>query len=131
MKKNICSLLLIFSFLALSRPGMVSGDPMEDLLESFKRDYVAAEPPDSTSSIKTDYRITQAALGTLYTTEGLALLYRQNEELLAKYDEMLMKYEQVVQQNKEMVRLLGLLAGKGDKEKEKPSTIGGGVPRTE
>lgn len=117
MKKTAISFVLALAVLSLVWPGGALSDPMEELLSRFRADYFASEPPDPHSSIKTDYRITQAALGGFYTTQSLSLLYEQNRELLAKYDEMLAKYDQVLRQNKEIVRLLGVLAKKTSQDK--------------
>lgn len=104
--------LVIGGVLFLSLPMGVWADPMDDLIERFTHEYEAIEPPSRYSSVRSDYKLGQAALGTFYTTQTLGLLYRQNQQLLEKYDEMLLKYDQIIQQNKEIIRILSVLAGK-------------------
>jgi len=94
------------------------GDPLDDLLDEFNKDYNAIKPPSEYSSVNSDYKLGQAALGTLYTTKALGLLYRQNQELLAKYDEMLRKYDEVIRQNKEIIRILSVIAKSGQEKSD-------------
>lgn len=92
-------------------------DPLDDLMEQFGQGLEAAKPPSAYSSVKSDYKIEQAALGTIYTTKALGLLYRQNQQLLEKYDEMLLKYDQVIDQNKKIIKLLSEIAKKKESVK--------------
>lgn len=91
-------------------------DPVDELLDQFGKDYEAVKPPSPTSSVNTDYKLGQAALGAYYTTKTLGLMYKQNAELMAKYDEMIQKYDKLIEQNKEVIRLLSILAKKEQKE---------------
>jgi hypothetical protein len=88
-------------------------DPMGDLLDEFGREYEAVKPSSQYSSVGTDYKLDQMALGTYYTTRTISLLYRQNEQMMARYDELLAKYDQVIEQNREIIRLLSQIAKKG------------------
>jgi uncharacterized protein with von Willebrand factor type A (vWA) domain len=87
-----------------------AGDPLEELLEEFNKEYNEVKPPSQYSSINSDYKLSQTALGTLYTTKAIGLLYRQNQELLEKYDEMLMKYDKIIEQNREIIKILSKIA---------------------
>jgi hypothetical protein len=88
-------------------------DPMGDLLDQFSKEYEAVKPRSQYSSVGTDYLLDQTALGTYYTTRSLSLIYRQNEQLMARQDELLEKYDQVIEQNREIIRLLSQIAKKG------------------
>ncbi len=95
-------------------------DPLADLMEEFSKEYNATKPPTPYSSVNSDYKLKQAALGSIYTTRTLGLLYRQNEQLVEKYDEMLLKYDEIIEQNKQIIELLSILAKGKEKGKEKP-----------
>jgi hypothetical protein len=111
MMKRYCFLVVI---LVLLFPAMCAfADPMGDLLDQFGKEYEAVIPRSQYSSVGTDYKLTQAALGTYYTTRSLSLLYSQNEQMMDKYDELLAKYDQVIEQNREIIRLLSQIAKKG------------------
>lgn len=110
MKGGLVS--LIFFCLALAWPGNAFCDPIDDLLGEFVREYEALKPPVPGASTESDYKIGQAALGTLYTTKTLKLLYRQNQEILARHDEMLRRYDEIIRQNQEIIRILSTLAKK-------------------
>jgi hypothetical protein len=117
MKRFMFVLVTLFFCFSFTGNGLC--DPMEDLLEQFKKDYEAEEPSSQYSSVKSDYKIGQAALGAFYTTRTVGLLYKQNQELILKYDEMLAKYDQIIEQNREIIRLLSALSNKGQREEEK------------
>jgi hypothetical protein len=88
---------------------------MDELIEKFGQEYEDLKPPSQFSSIKTDYKIGQAALGSFYTAKSISLLYGQNREVLAKYDDMISKYDEIIEQNKEIIRILSVIAKKGEK----------------
>lgn len=108
MKKFVVliSILCVVIFFA----GYGRCDPLDDLMEQFGQGLEAAKPPSPYSSVKSDYKITEAALGTIYTTKALGLIYRQNQQLLEKYDEMLLKYDRVIEQNRKIIKLLSVIA---------------------
>lgn len=108
--KSITFVALIFIILVF--PQVAICDPMDELIENFGNEYKAMIPPPN-SSVDTDYKLGQLALGSFYTTNALSLLYKHNQELLVKYDEMLQKYDEIMKQNKEIIRLLSILV-KGD-----------------
>jgi hypothetical protein len=115
MKK--CTFFFCFICVLFFFTGAVRSDPLSDLMDQFTKEYDATKPPSPYSSVDSDYKIKQAALGSIYTTRTLGLLYRQNEQLIAKYDEMLRKYDQMIEQNKQIIDLLSELANGGRKDK--------------
>jgi hypothetical protein len=99
--------------------GPAKTDPLTDLMEEFSKEYEATKPPTPSSSVNSDYKVKQAALGSLYTTKTLGLMYRQNQELIEKYDEMLLKYDQLIEQNKQIIELLSILTKDRQKDRER------------
>lgn len=93
-------------------PAMGADETAGELMYEFDQAFEALKPPKPSSSINSDYKIGQTALGTFYTTKTLGLIYDQNQELVQKYDQMLEKYDELIQQNKEIIRLLSIMAGK-------------------
>jgi len=118
MKK--CTVFFSFLCVLVLFAGSARSDPLSDLMEQFSKEYNATKPPSPYSSVDSDYKIKQAALGSIYTTKTLGLLYRQNQQLLGKYDEMLQKYDEIIEQNKQIIELLSVLAKDKEKEKGKP-----------
>ena len=101
---------LLFLFLSLYLMiSQASGESMEEMINQFEREFEAVKPAPN-SSINSDYKIEQAALGTLYTTRAIHMLFEQNKEMVLKYDEMLVKYNEMLLQNKEIIRLLTIMA---------------------
>ncbi len=80
-------------------------DPMQELMETLGNEYEALIPPPS-GSIGTDYPSRQAALGSLYTTRSIGLIYYQNKEMLSQQEALLRRYDQVLQQNRQIINLL-------------------------
>ncbi len=117
-EKPIIFVALIFIILAFPKAAIC--DHMDELIENFGNEYKAMIPPPN-SSVDTDYKFGQIALGSFYTTKAISLLYQHNQELLVKYDEMLEKYDKIMKQNKEIIRLLSILV-KGGSVKTYSST---------
>ncbi len=84
-------------------------DAMDEVSDEFGKAYEESIPPPG-SSIDADYKIKQVALGTKYTIKSLNLIYRQNQDLAKKY-------EKIIDQNKEIIRLLTIIAKRKDKGK--------------
>jgi hypothetical protein len=100
-------------------------DPMEDLIQSLNSEYEALIPAPN-SSVGTDYPTRQAALGSLYTARSMGLIYEQNQELLAQQRELTDKYDEIIEQNREMIRLLRLIAERINPVEEAPGVPGSG-----
>jgi hypothetical protein len=115
MKKFLILQLILAALFVL--PGYGRCDPLDDLMQQFGQEYEAEKPPSQYSSIKSDYKLGQTALSSFYTTKTLALIYRQNQQLMDKYDEMIQKYDQLIDQNKRIIELLTAIAREEEGEK--------------
>ena len=106
--KNI---LMVFAAMVISLflCNYAQSDPMSHLIQQYGSDYEALVPPPN-SSVRTDYKQEQIALGALYTTKAIGLLYQQNQLLIEKYDATLIKYDELIKQNKEIIRILTVIA---------------------
>lgn len=102
----------------------VLADPMEELIQSLGEEYEALTPAPN-SSVGTDYPLRQAALGALYTARSMGLIYQQNQEMLSRQGELADKYDQIIEQNREMIRLLSIIAERLEPAEEAP-----GVPNS-
>ena len=102
----------LFSFTVVCLLAMlpvVHADPMQELIETLGNEYEALMPPPS-GSVGTDYPLRQAALGALYTTRSLGLIYYQNQAMLARQEALLGRYDQVIEQNRQIIRLLRVIS---------------------
>jgi hypothetical protein len=115
MKKLVILQVILAVLFVL--PGYGNCDPLEDLMAQFGKEYNAEKPPSPYSSINSDYRLNQTALSSLYTTKVLGLVYRQNQQLIDKYDEMIQKYDRIIDQNDRIIELLSVIARKNEKQK--------------
>jgi hypothetical protein len=96
----------------MALPALGADQSGGDLMNEFGQAFEALQPTVPGSSVNSDYKIGQTALGTFYTTKTLGLIYDQNQELSRKYDQMLERYDEVIQQNQEIIRLLRIMAGR-------------------
>jgi len=97
--------------IAVMMPGDVNSDPMDELADEFSTSFENLKPPPN-SSVDSDYKLDQAALGTLYTNKSLQLIYKQNKETAEKYNVLIEKYDRIIDQNKEIIKLLSIIANK-------------------
>ena len=88
---------------------LANADPMQELIETLGNEYEALMPPPS-GSVGTDYPVRQAALGSLYTTRSLGLIYYQNQEMLVRQEALLGRYDRVIEQNRQIIRLLKIIS---------------------
>lgn len=121
IKQKMAWLFFLFFTFFLSQHAFCSS--MEDLIQQFGQDYEALVP-EKNSSVHSDYKLEQAALGTFYTTKALNLIYEQNREMMEKYDQMLEKYNETLEQNKELIRLLTIISKQGIENREDKPTLG-------
>ena len=119
------SMMLIMVLSVLSAAVYVFADPMEELIQSMDNEYEALVPAPN-SSVGTDYPTRQAALGALYTTRSMGLIYQQNQEMLSRQGELADKYDQIIEQNREIIRLLTLISERVEPVEEAPGTPGSG-----
>jgi len=90
-------------------PGNVLSDSMDELSDEFNTSYENLKPPPN-SSVGSDYKLDQVALGALYTNKSLSLIYKQNREMAEKYNILIEKYDRIIDQNREIIRLLSIIA---------------------
>ena len=109
--KHVFLLVLMISVMM---PGDVCSDPMDELSDEFTTSYERLKPPPN-SSVDSDYKLDQAALGTLYTNKSLQLIYKQNKEVSEKYNVLIEKYDRIIEQNNEIIKLLSIIAKQGPK----------------
>ncbi len=109
-RKAIILLLFAVILSAAFPAGAVAADPMGALLEQYEERFEAVVP-EPYSSINSDYRFDQIAMGSMYTTKALGLLHAQNLEIIRQQSEMIRKYDKLIEQNEELIRLLKRMAG--------------------
>jgi hypothetical protein len=106
---------LLILITAVLMPGNGFSDSMDDLSNEFSKSYGNLKPPPN-SSVGSDYKLDQVALGTLYTNKSLHLIYKQNSEMADKYNILIEKYDRIIDQNKEIIRLLSIIAKQGTED---------------
>lgn len=106
----------LFLALVIAFTGIGFCDPVDELIDQFGQEFEAVKPPPN-SSVNADYKLDQVALGAFYTTKTLSLIYKQNQVLVEKYDQLLMKYDKIIDQNKEIIKLLSIVAEKEGEKK--------------
>ncbi|MBW1693047.1 MAG: hypothetical protein JRJ41_02595 [Deltaproteobacteria bacterium] len=114
MKRPFFISLILALVIAFSGIGFC--DPVDELIDQFGQEFEAAKPAPNTS-VNADYKLDQVALGAFYTTKTLSLIYKQNQALMGKYDQLLMKYDKIIDQNKEIIKLLSIIAEKEGEQK--------------
>jgi hypothetical protein len=119
-------MLVILIMAILASAVCVSADPMEELIQSLGDEYEALIPAPN-SSVGTDYPTRQAALGSLYTARSMGLIYQQNQEMLSRQGELADKYDEIIDQNREIIRLLAVIAERIEPVSDEPP----GTPESE
>ena len=122
MKKTTLFILMV---VLLVSTVFAYADPMEELIQSLGDEYEAMTPAPN-SSVGTDYPIRQAALGSLYTARSMGLIYQQNQEMISRQGELSDKYDEIIDQNREIIRLLGVISERIKPVEEIPGTPGSG-----
>ncbi len=103
------AVLLTVLFLSMGWPQLGDCDEMETLIDEFGQAYEQLAPLPN-SSVNSDYKLSQAALGGLYTTKSLGLIYRQGQKIAAQNDAISRKYDKLIEQNNQIIRLLEIIA---------------------
>lgn len=117
------TLIAVLTCTLLMASAAAMADPMEELIDSLNNEYESLFPAPN-SSVDTDYPTRQAALGSLYTAKSVGLIYRQNQEMLSQQRELADKYNEIIDQNREMIRLLSVIAERLEPVDEIPGTPG-------
>ena len=99
---------------ALLIPANGSCDPMDELSNELSTSFEKLKPPPN-SSVDSDYKLDQVAIGSLYTNKSLHLIYKQNREMAEKYNILMEKYDRIIDQNNEIIRLLSIIAKRDTK----------------
>ena len=121
MKQTMIAGLIVLLVTAAS----VLADPMDELIEALNDEYESLIPAPN-SSVGTDYPTRQAALGSLYTARSVGLIYQQNQEMLSQQRDLADKYDAIIEQNREMIRLLSVIAERLEPIEAVPGTPGSG-----
>jgi hypothetical protein len=98
--------------IVLGCPYVLFGESMDEMAEQYEKEYNALVPPPN-SSMNSDYKLGQVALGTLYTGKSIKMLYDQNQKQIDQNQTMLLKYDEIIRQNNEIINLLKIIAKKG------------------
>lgn len=112
--KKLLIIVSIQLFVLMILSSQSLSDSVETIVEQFGKKYNALNPPPN-SSVNTDYKQQQIALGSFYSVKIMEQIYNQNREIVQKNNQMLKKYDEIIQQNKELIRLLSILVKKGTK----------------
>jgi hypothetical protein len=102
-KHSAVFFFIILGFLCC--PSALICESMDELSEKYEKAYNALVPP-SNSSMNSDYKMEQVAVGTMYTAKSLKMLYNQNQEQTNQN-------KVIIKQNNEIIRLLKIIAKKG------------------
>jgi len=106
-------------FMILVITGTTLADSMEELVGEYKKKYESLTPP-ANSSVNTDYKQEQTALGILYFLNALNLFHQQNQKAIEKETKSLNKLDKIISQNQKIIELLSILAEKEEKNPTLP-----------
>ena len=85
-------LLTALFFAILMASDMAYGDPMDELVEEYSREFDSVKPAPN-SSVGSDYKFDQMAMSGMYATRSLRLIYQQNQEMIRIQQEILNRYD--------------------------------------
>ena len=106
-------IFLLFVLLGvLGCPSTLFCESMDEMAEQYEKAYNALVPPPN-SSMNSDYKLGQVALGTMYTGKSIKMLYDQYQKQIDQNQIMLLKYDEMIRQNNEIINLLKIIAKKG------------------
>jgi len=112
MRQKQRFLLLFVLWVVLSCPSTLFCESMDEMAEQYEKEYNALVPPPN-SSMNSDYKMGQVALGTMYTGKSIKMLYDQNQKQIDQNQIMILKYDEIIRQNNEIINLLKIIAKKG------------------
>lgn len=121
--------LILFLCISLSFPILpaltsetFSQEDIDNIIDQLKTEYEKVEPPTSNSSINSDYPLKQTAIGIFYSARLMSHLVKQNQTLHSNQEqslrinrELIEKLNTIVMQNKEIIRLLKVVAERPEK----------------
>lgn len=111
--------VLVLCFLAGPMAFPAAAQSPGGLVEEYRREYEAVRPRPG-SSVGTDYKLDQIAMGALYTVRALAMLQdriqEHGERIIRNQEVLLERHDRAIRQNEEMVRLLRRLVAIGEGE---------------
>jgi hypothetical protein len=85
-------------------------ESIDEAFEEFSQRFQAMRPPPG-SSVHSDYKLDQAALANFLSARMLALISKQNQELISRYEEIARKYDHMIKQNDKIIQLLSQKPG--------------------
>ena len=107
MKKALSALGVFFlvSALLLATEVTAFAQSMDGLVNQYQKEYEEVKPRPG-SSVGTDYKLDQMAMGALYTVRSLSMLHDQNGQIIQNQQALMERYDRMIRQNDEVVRLL-------------------------
>lgn len=78
---------------------------MGGLVDQYQKEYQEVKPRPG-SSVGTDYKLDQIAMGALYTVRSLSMLHDQNDQIIQNQRALMDRYDRMIRQSDEVVRLL-------------------------
>jgi hypothetical protein len=102
---SVLSLLILVSALLLATGGTVFAQSMDGLVNQYQKEYEEVKPRPG-SSVGTDYKLDQIAMGALYTVRSLSMIHDQNGQIIQNQQALMDRYDRMIRQNEEVVRLL-------------------------
>ncbi len=98
--------------IVLGCPSAILSESMDEMAEQYEKEYQALVPPPN-SSMNSDYKLGQVALGTMYTGKSIKRLYDQYQKQIDQNQIMMLKYDEIIRQNNEIINLLKIISKKG------------------
>ncbi|RPJ82903.1 MAG: hypothetical protein EHJ94_00875 [Deltaproteobacteria bacterium] len=105
-------LIFVLLVVIMGCPSTLFCESMDEMAEQYEKEYQALIPPPN-SSMNSDYKMGQVALGTMYTGKSIKMLYDQNQKQIDQNQIMILKYDEIIRQNNEIINLLKIIAKKG------------------
>jgi len=102
---SVLSLLILISAFLPAAGRTVSAQSMDGLVNQYQKEYEEVKPRPG-SSVGTDYKLDQIAMGALYTVRSLSMLHDQNGQIIQNQQALMERHDRIIRQNEELVRLL-------------------------
>lgn len=102
---SVLGVIVLVSALLLATGGTVFAQSMDGLVNQYQKEYEEVKPRPG-SSVGTDYKLDQIAMGALYTVRSLSMLHDQNGQIIQNQQALMERYDRMIRQNDEVVRLL-------------------------